>query len=587
MLRTFSSLLGLVKMGIITVLATNAVAQTTFTNPPVYTDLADLMVINVNNTFYYSSSTMHYSPGAPILRSYDLVNWEFIGHSVPTLSFGDNDSYNLVNGKRAYVRGIWASFFNYRASTNTWFWGGCVDFSKTYIYTASSVTGPWTQVSVLNTCYYDASLLVDDDGSLYVAYGSSTINVAKLSSDGRSQVSTQAVYTTDLYIEGSRFYKRNGRYYIFVTHPASEEYVLMSTNGPMGPYTIKSLALSLSPPVPGTGNPHQGGLVTTSNGNSYYMAFIDSYPLGRVPVLAPLTWGSDGFPSLQLVNGGWGASYPYPLTAHTLPSPFTTDSFSGTSLKPEWEWNHNPDTTKFRVNNALFLDTATVTSDLYAARNTLTRRIIGPASTGTIAIDVSGMRDGDRAGLALFRDSSAYVGVARDNGRLTVRFVNGLTMNSDWTTLSTGSVVTSTSISNGIVYLRITANAASSSNHQATFSYSINGSTFTQVGTFTMITAWQYFMGYRFGIFNFATIATGGTVKVSYIDIRASVPSSVPIVSSTPASPTGTTSTPAPTGGNETVPQFGQCGGNGWTGATVCQSPFTCQVQNEWYSQCV
>lgn len=43
-------------------------------------------------------------------------------------------------------------------------------------------------------------------------------------------------------------------------------------------------------------------------------------------------------------------------------------------------------------------------------------------------------------------------------------------------------------------------------------------------------------------------------------------------------------STPPPTGG--TVPRWGQCGGQGWTGPTVCQSPYTCKAQNQWYSQC-
>ena len=51
-----------------------------FNNPVFFEDLADLDIRRVDNTYYYSASTMHYSPGAPILRSYDLVNWEFIGH---------------------------------------------------------------------------------------------------------------------------------------------------------------------------------------------------------------------------------------------------------------------------------------------------------------------------------------------------------------------------------------------------------------------------------------------------------------------------------------------------------------------------
>jgi len=158
-------------------------------------DLADLDVFRVDDTFYYSASTMHYSPGAPILRSYDLINWGFAGHSVPVLDFSGDTKDDLIGGN-AYVKGIWASFLNYRKSSGMFFWGGCIEFSKTYIYTSPSVEGPWEQGSVIDTRYYDAGLLIDDDDTMYVAYGNNTINVAQLSVDGLSQVSTQAVFTS-------------------------------------------------------------------------------------------------------------------------------------------------------------------------------------------------------------------------------------------------------------------------------------------------------------------------------------------------------------------------------------------------------
>ncbi|GAB3893104.1 hypothetical protein GCM10027612_42100 [Microbispora bryophytorum subsp. camponoti] len=115
--------------------------SSSYSNPVLWEDLADIDVFRVDDTYYYSASTMHYSPGAPILRSYDLVNWEYAGHSVPKLDFGSK--YDL-NGGRAYVNGVWASFLNYRKSNKTFYWGGCIDFSKTYIYTATSAEGPGT-----------------------------------------------------------------------------------------------------------------------------------------------------------------------------------------------------------------------------------------------------------------------------------------------------------------------------------------------------------------------------------------------------------------------------------------------------------
>ncbi|KAH8589235.1 putative xylosidase/glycosyl hydrolase [Bisporella sp. PMI_857] len=485
----------------------------TFSNPVLWEDLADLDIIRVDDTYYYSASTMHYSPGAPVLRSYDLVNWEYIGHSVPTLDW--SSKYDQANGANAYVKGIWASTLRYRPSNKLFYWLGCIEFGNTYIYTAPSASGPWVKKSTINTCYYDAGMLIDDNDTIYVAYGATQISVAQLSADGSASVKSQVVYSSDLYIEGSRMYKINGNYYIFVTKPANGQYVLKSTTGPFGPYTIKQLLLDIPTPIPSGGIPHQGGLVQTQNGNWYYMAFVDSYPGGRIPVLAPITWGSDGFPVLTTVNGRWGATYPLPLPAHPLGKHTGSDLFSGSALGPEWEWNHNPDKSKFTVNNGLTLSTVSVTEDLYAARNTLTHRILGPTSSGTIVLDYSNLKDGDRAGLALLRDVSAWIGVRNVGGAFRISFWSGLTMTSTWTTSSIGSETAGATISGGKVWLRIFADIQPAGTKKGTFYYSTDGINFTQLGSLTMITDWHFFMGYRYAIFNHATKALGGSVKVS------------------------------------------------------------------------
>jgi beta-xylosidase len=496
--------------------------SSTFNNPVLWQDFADIDIIRVDNVYYYSASNMHYSPGAPILRSYDLVNWEFAGHSVPVLDFGSK--YNLSGG-RGYVRGTWASTLNYRKSNQTFYWAGCIDFDNTYVYTAPSVEGPWSRHATIDNCYFDAGLLIDDNDTMYVAYGNTTINVAQLSADGRSQVRSQQVFTTPSSVgtlEGARFYKRNGSYYIFLTRPANGQYILKANN-PFGPYEMRQLLLDLPGPISGGGVPHQGGLVQTQNGDWYYLSFVDAYPGGRVPALAPITWTADGWPVLRTVNGAWGASYPYP----NVPRPpravkpmIGTDTFAGTALGPQWEWNHNPDTGRFTVNNGLRLQTATVTNDLYAARNTLTHRIQGPTSTATIELDYGGMSNGDRAGLAMLRDSSAWIGVKRDNGTTRVVMTNGLTMDSNWNTTGTGTEVAGAAVSGGRIWLRATADIRPGTGRQARFSYSTDGVTFTPLGSgFTLGNAWQFFLGYRFGIFNYATQALGGAVTVRRFEL--------------------------------------------------------------------
>ncbi|MCU7730126.1 family 43 glycosylhydrolase [Actinoplanes sp. KI2] len=497
--------------------ATSPSAPSTFSNPVVWQDFADGDIVRVGDVYYYSASTMHYSPGAPILRSYDLVNWEFAGHSVPRLDF-DSSAYDLSGG-RAYVKGIWASAFNYRPSNSTFYWLGCTEFNRTYVYASTAIGSGWSKKARINKCYYDAGLLFDGD-TPYVAYGNTTISVAQLSSDLTAEVRSQTVYNTPSSIgtlEGSRMYKRGSYYYIWLTRPANGQYVLRSTS-PWGPYEQRQVLLNLPGPISGGGVPHQGGLVQTQNGDWWYMAFTDAYPGGRMPTMAPISWSSDGWPVLQTVNGRWGAAYPRPnLPWHPLAPMTGTDDFTGSALGPAYEWNHNPDASKFTVGNGLRLSTATVTGDLYDARNTLTRRIQGPASTATIQLDYSGMANGDRAGLAMLRDQSAWIGIRKDNGTTRVSMTSGLTMSTNgWTTTGTGAEQAGATVSGGKIWLRVSANIQPGSNRTATFSYSTNGSSFTPLGpAFTLNSDWQFFMGYRFGVFNYATSALGGYVTVN------------------------------------------------------------------------
>lgn len=199
-----------------------------------------------------------------------------------------------------------------------------------------------------------------------------------------------------------------------------------------------------------------------------------------------------------------------------MQSTLGTDTFAGTSLGPAWEWNHNPDTSKSTVSNGLTLSAATVTSDLYAARNTLTKRIHGPRGVGTVVIDFTNLGDGDRAGLSLLRQASAYIAVQRSGSSYAIVMYNGLSMvKSTWATSSAGSQAATTPISQRCVWLRANVDITPGSGKKGSFSYSLDGSTFVTFGSqLTLNNEWEFFMGYRYGIFNFATKAFGGSVKV-------------------------------------------------------------------------
>jgi beta-xylosidase len=235
--------------------------------------------------------------------------------------------------------------------------------------------------------------------------------------------------------------------------------------------------------------------------------------------MIPMTW-SDDWPAVELVNGRFGGSYPFPdlpCGASRVKAWNATDKFVAPPLAPEWQWNHNPDNSKWSIANGLTLQTATVTADLYAARNTLTRRIEGPASIGTIELDYSKMQDGDVAGLAALRDRSAWIGVKKSATGVRVAMTTGVDLNTSWQTTGAGMEVAAADVAGGTIWLRVEANVRTDAGGAtARFSYSTDGSQFKPLGsTLAMNKDWQYFLGYRFGIFNYATQALGGSVKVN------------------------------------------------------------------------
>lgn len=94
------------------------------TQPVIWQDPADVDLIRVNETFYYSTSAIHFSPGAPILRSYDLANWEYLSHSIPSLGF-DYPPFDLQEDG-AYNQGVYASSIRYHEVAGIFYWVGCI-----------------------------------------------------------------------------------------------------------------------------------------------------------------------------------------------------------------------------------------------------------------------------------------------------------------------------------------------------------------------------------------------------------------------------------------------------------------------------
>ena len=81
-------------------------------NPMLWADVPDPDIIRVGDTFYLVSTTMHLMPGAPIMKSKDLKNWETVGYIFDKLT--DSPKYDLSPTEgTVYGRGQWATSLKY------------------------------------------------------------------------------------------------------------------------------------------------------------------------------------------------------------------------------------------------------------------------------------------------------------------------------------------------------------------------------------------------------------------------------------------------------------------------------------------
>src|SRR5690606_868241 len=149
-------------------IAQNAKAR----NPVIFSDVPDMSMIRVEDTYYMSSTTMHMNPGLPLMKSKDLINWELIGYAHKALA--DMDELNLNHGKNTYGRGSWASSLRYHKGVyyvSTF----AQTTGKTYIYMTKDIEkGPW-EVKEFKPMMHDHTLFFEDDKA-YMIWGSGQLH---------------------------------------------------------------------------------------------------------------------------------------------------------------------------------------------------------------------------------------------------------------------------------------------------------------------------------------------------------------------------------------------------------------------------
>jgi beta-xylosidase/alpha-L-arabinofuranosidase len=492
-------------------LATGAVLADAARNPILYADVPDLAMIRAGDTYYMSSTTMHLSPGLPLMASKDLVNWRLVSYAYDTL--GDDDALTLSNGKSAYGKGSWASSLRYHSGTFyvTTFSGTT---GKTYVYTTKDIEkGPWT-VSSFKPMLHDHSLFFDDDGRVYMIYGVGRLLLRELTADasaikpgGIDQVIIEnaglvAGGKIGLSAEGSQMIKFDGKYYLFnISWPKNDMRTVLvhradTITGPYeGRVALRDRGVA------------QGGLIDTPTGDWYAYLFQDCGAVGRVPYLVPVKW-EDGWPVLG-ENGKVPEALNLPASRGLMPGIVASDEFDRRPGEPAlplvWQWNHIPDNRLWSVVSRpgwLRLATGRVDADFLEARNTLTQRTFGPQCSAMTALDVTQMKDGDCAGLALLQKGYGWVGVKAEAGGRSMVMVSAES--------ETPAEVQRVPLTQEIVYLKAECDFRERAD-KARFFYSLDGKTWTAIGgTLKMAYTLPHFMGYRFGLFNFSTRVAGG-----------------------------------------------------------------------------
>lgn len=490
-------------------------AQDTFRNPVIWSDLPDPDVIRVEDTFYFVSTSMHFFPGVTILQSKDLVNWEIACNVVD--EFKEHPAYDMQGGLR-YAKGQWATSLRYFGgefhvlfNTNT---------EGSFIYSAKSMEGPWRQTKVGGHKLYDPGMFVDNDGRVYVVHGNTDIFVTEMDPETlQERGPARQIYKAHRGgLEGNRCYHIGDYYYIYCTYGGEHSgQTCLRSRSLYGPYEEREVMFEW-------GNMaeyvlHQSCIIPLADGSHWGMIFQDRGGLGRIPWLIPIYWVNDwpimGDPTdgimmlKQPVQDSSTSEATSSITMFKTQSPLAgSDDFSSSDLAPMWQFNHNPEHSKYSLTERkgyLRLHTATVTDSLWTARNTVCQRIIGPYSQATAKIDFSHMVTGDCAGLCILALPYAALQIERTAKGYTLAMMDH------------EQVKESLMLKGKQVWLRADVDGITD---RVTFSYSQDGQIFLPLGTpFEMKFINTFFCGNRYGLFNYARKKLGGYIDLDEIQI--------------------------------------------------------------------
>ena len=498
----------------------------TYTNPLFYDEFSDPDILRVGDDYYLAGTTMHTVPGLVILHSKDLVNWENIAYCFDRFDFAD-DAFSLKNHQEIYGQGVWAPAIRY--ANGQFYVFTNINGKGLQCYTAKDIRGPWQHHNMQGNIY-DLSVLFDDDGKIYAIHKYGEVHCTELKPDmsGPVEGTDRVIIPEGSAIgEGHHVYKVNGMYYLISTDYRPNGRTLCSrAKSIWGPYETITITADetfgyhaapitqvprdakyrigedgtkfgipeVDKDATACTNIHQGGIVEDQSGQWWALLMMDFHSIGRTVTLAPITW-KDGWPMLGL-EGNLGRAprtwlKPAINTDVQPHAPYErSEDFNGKTLGRIWQWNHNPEDTKWSLKNGRLRLQSMPAEQLLWARNSLTQRVIGPTSVTTVELYTQGMKDGDVAGLGNINVPCSWIGIVKEGKQTILRCFEQATNDSIDLPLTTSKI-----------YLRMVGNYDHDCAH---YEYSLDGISYQPMGremplSYQLIT----FQGSRHALFAF------------------------------------------------------------------------------------
>lgn len=476
-----------------------------YRNPVLHADYSDPDVCAVGEDYFLTASSFNCTPGLPILHSKDLVNWKIVNYALKKV-----EPVEYYNEAR-HGKGVWAPSIRFHEGVFYIYWGD-PDFGIFMVKTRDPY-GEWDKPVLVKAGkgMIDPCPLWDDDGRVYLAHAwagsrakfNSVLTVCELNKEGTKVISDPVLVFdgndgVNHTIEGAKFYKRNGFYYLFA--PAggvvSGWQLVMRSKDVYGPYEARIVMAQGKTDING---PHQGGWVDTPAGESWFLHFQDKGAYGRVLHLNPMKWIND-WPVIGVDKDGDGCGDPVsryrkPKTDKTYPieTPVESDEFDTRKLGLQWEWHANyQDVFGFTTNMGYARiyghELSPHFKNFWEVPNLLMQKFPAEEFTATAKLKVSAKDDGQLSGLIIMGWDYSWIGVEKQGEKFLLK--QAVCKDAEQGNLEQVSTLAvlepSRKFEAGLfpnyereIYIRVHVDKGA----YCRFSYSLDGKKFTEAGT--------------------------------------------------------------------------------------------------------